>query len=153
MWDTVFSLTNIWALVGWAVLAFAPRRPLSTSFIMYGVVAMLCVVYTLAFATLLSGSVDPQAVPGAGEAGFSTLDGIMALFDSRAGTTIGWTHYLAFDLFTGLWIATDADSKGTHRAWQIPILFVTLMAGPVGLLIWLVVREPAARRSAKAAKG
>ena len=30
------------------------------------------------------------------------------------------------------------------------ILFITLMAGPIGLLIWLGVREPAARRAAKA---
>jgi hypothetical protein len=58
---------------------------------------------------------------------------------------IGWTHYLAFDLFTGLWIARDADNKGFSRVAQVPILFATLMAGPVGLLIWLVLREPAAR--------
>jgi hypothetical protein len=152
MWDAIFSFTNIWALVGWGVLAFAPRKPLATSFIMYAVVALLCVAYTLMFATLLSGSVDPQAVPGAGDAGFTTLAGIMALFDSRAGAAIGWTHYLAFDLFVGLWIANDADSKGVHRLWQVPILFVTLMAGPVGLLIWLIVREPAARRTARAVK-
>jgi hypothetical protein len=151
MWDQVFSVTNIWALVGWLVLAFAPRRPLTNSFIMYGVVAMLCLTYVLAFATMLSGSVDPQATGPESDASLMTLDGVMALFASRAGTVIGWTHYLAFDLFTGLWIAADADKKGVHRGWQIPILFMTLMAGPVGLLIWLIVREPAARRAAKAA--
>lgn len=150
MWDTLFSITNMWALVGWAMLAFLPRKPFVTSFIMYGVVALLCLAYTLMFATLLSGSVDPQAAPGAGEAGFTSLDGIMALFDSRAGATIGWTHYLAFDLFVGLWIAGDADNKGFGRVWQVPILFVTLMAGPVGLFVWLALREPAARRAARA---
>jgi hypothetical protein len=151
MWDAIFSITNIWALVGWVVLAFLPRTPLARSFVMYAVVALLCLTYTLAFAMLLSGSVDPQAVPGAGQGGFTSLEGIMALFDSKAGATIGWTHYLAFDLFVGLWIAGDADNKGVGRVWQVPILFMTLMAGPVGLLIWLAVREPAARRAARAA--
>lgn len=150
MWDALYSLTNVWAIIGWLMLAFLPRRPFVTSFIMYGVVVLLCLGYTLMFAALLSGSVDAQAVPGAGEAGFTTLDGVMALFDSRAGATIGWTHYLAFDLFVGLWIAGDADSKGFGRVWQVPILFVTLMAGPVGLLIWVIIREPAARRAAQA---
>jgi hypothetical protein len=150
MWDTLFSLTNMAALVGWVMLALLPRKPFVTSFIMYGIVAILCLTYTLMFAALLSGGFDPQAAPGAGEAGFTTLDGIMALFDSRAGATIGWTHYLAFDLFVGLWIAGDADNKGFGRVWQVPILFVTLMAGPVGLFIWLALREPAARRAARA---
>lgn len=150
MWDALFSFTNIWALIGWGMLAFLPRKPFVTSFVMYGVVALLCLTYLLMFAALLSGSVDSGAVPGAGEAGITTLDGIMALFDSRAGAAIGWTHYLAFDLFVGLWIAGDADSKGFARLWQVPILLVTLMAGPIGLLIWLAVREPAARRAARA---
>ena len=54
---------------------------------------------------------------------------------------IGWTHYLAFDLFTGMWIARDADNKGFSRVVQFPFLFLTLMVGPVGLLAWLIVRE------------
>lgn len=149
-WDLVFSITNWWALVGWAMLAFLPRKPFVTTFVMYAVVAMLCAVYTLCFGLLLSASVDPGALPGAGDAGFTTLSGVMALFDSRAGGVIGWTHYLAFDLFIGLWIATDADSKGFGRVWQVPILFVTLMAGPIGLLIWLLIREPSARAQARA---
>ena len=38
--------------------------------------------------------------------------------------------------------------QGLHRAWSsFPILFATLMAGPIGLSLWLIVREtPAARR-------
>ena len=59
---------------------------------------------------------------------------------------IGWTHYLAFDLFTGLWIARDADAKQFSRVLQAPFLLATFIAGPVGLLSWLVARERAARR-------
>jgi hypothetical protein len=150
MWDQVFSATNIWALVGWIVLAFLPRKPLATSFVMYGVVAMLCLTYVLVFTALLSGSVDPVADPAASSGAVMSLDWVKALFANEVGTVIGWTHYLAFDLFVGIWIAADADKKGVSRLVQLPILFMTLMAGPVGLLSWLVVREPAARRAAKA---
>ncbi|MEO0908688.1 MAG: abscisic acid-deficient protein Aba4 family protein, partial [Pseudomonadota bacterium] len=37
-------------------------------------------------------------------------------------------HYLAFDLFVGLWIARDADAKSISRLVQAPILLATLMA-------------------------
>lgn len=72
-----------------------------------------------------------------------------AIFASDVGVVIGWTHYLAFDLFVGLWIARDADGKSISRYVQAPILLATLFAGPVGLGIWLLVREPAARRQGR----
>ena len=72
-----------------------------------------------------------------------------AIFGSDAGVTIGWTHYLAFDLFVGLWIARDADAKGISRYVQAPILLATLLAGPLGLGIWLALREPAGGRQGR----
>lgn len=147
-WDLLFAIVNGWALVGWVLLAFFPRRPLVLAVIMYGVVAMLCLAYAVMLGLLVSGSVD--GVGGSGGMDFTTLSGVMAVFDSRGGATIGWTHYLAFDLFAGLWIARDADAKGFGRLVQLPVLFATLMVGPVGLLIWLTVRERRARAAARA---
>lgn len=147
-WELLFALVNGWALVGWVLLVFFPRRPLVLAIVMYGVVAMLCLCYALMLGVLLSGNVD--AGGGSGSMDFTSLAGVMALFDSRGGATIGWTHYLAFDLFAGLWIARDADAKGFGRLVQMPVLFATLMVGPVGLLIWLVIRERRARAAARA---
>lgn len=149
MWPLLFSLTNALAVAGWIVLAFLPRKPLALSAVMYLGVALLCLTYTVCFALFLSGSVDAGAMPGAGEPGFSTIAAVRSLFMSDAGVVIGWTHYLAFDLFTGMWIARDADAKGFGRVWQVPFLAATFLAGPVGLLSWLTVRERAARALAK----
>jgi hypothetical protein len=66
-----------------------------------------------------------------------------------AGIVVGWTHYLAFDLFVGLWIARDADAKGFSRLVQAPILLLTFLAGPFGLVLWLAIRERRARRVAR----
>jgi hypothetical protein len=81
--------------------------------------------------------------------GFGSIAGIRALFVSDAGVVIGWTHYLAFDLFVGLWMAKDADHKGFSLLVQLPFLLATLVAGPLGLLAWLVTREARARRAAR----
>ena len=147
-WDSIFSLTNGIALLGWLILWFAPRKPLLLSLVMYLGVGLLCLIYVLCFAALILGA----GGEGGGTGGFTyDIPGIRRLFASDAGIVIGWTHYLAFDLFTGLWIARDADNKGFGRVAQFPILFATLIAGPVGLLIWLILREPAARAKARRA--
>ena len=146
MWDALFGLTNFLAMAGWVVLAFLPRKPLAHSMILFLGVGLLCLIYTVCFALFLTGKVDPVALPGAGQPGFGSIAAVRALFMSDGGVVIGWTHYLAFDLFTGLWIARDADAKGFSRIFQIPFLAATFIAGPVGLLSWLVVRERAARK-------
>lgn len=151
-WGTVFALTNVVAFAGWAMLAFLPRRPFVHSAILFGCVGILCVAYAAMFVSLFGGLADPVRVAGAPEADLTnyTLEGLRALFMSDGGIVLGWTHYLAFDLFVGLWVARDADAKGFGRLAQLPVLFLVLMAGPIGLLTWLAVRERRARAQAAA---
>lgn len=146
-WDTLFLLANYWAFGGWIALAFLPRGPKVLALILYAGVFLLSLAYAVLLVGFLTGTID-QGGPSGGS--FTTLSGVMKLFATPGGTTLGWIHYLAFDLFTGLWIARDADNKGFSRILQFPFLFLTLMVGPVGLLAWLVVRERRARAQAKA---
>ena len=141
-WASLFSLTNLLAVLGWAALLLLPRRPLVLSAVLYLGVGLLCLAYLLMFAATLSGWVDPGRVAGASSPELIdySIEGIRALFGSDGGIVIGWTHYLAFDLFVGLWIARDADAKGFSRLVQAPILAVTFLAGPIGLLAWLALR-------------
>ena len=145
MWSALFTFTNGLAVIGWLLLAFAPRKPLVHSAILYLGVALLCLIYLVLFVLVVGGLIDPAKVAGAGQAGFGSIAGVRALFASDGGVVIGWTHYLAFDLFTGLWIARDADHKHFARWLQVPFLFVTFMAGPIGLFCWLIMRERRAR--------
>ncbi|MFO6445622.1 ABA4-like family protein [Erythrobacter sp. NE805] len=142
----MFSATNTLALVAWAMLILLPRWPALLSAVLYLGVGILCLTYATGLIGLLSGLI-PNA--GGGGADFSTIAGVRAIFASDAGVAIGWTHYLAFDLFVGLWIARDADAKNISRFLQAPILLATFLAGPLGLGLWLLIREPAARRQGR----
>ena len=148
-WDMVFSLTNAVAMLGWLLLAVLPRKPLTLSLVLYLGVGLLCLAYASLVGALIGGLVDPARIPGSAEPDLLdySIAGLRPLFMSDAGIVLGWTHYLAFDLFVGLWIARDADAKGVSRLVQLPFLFITLMAGPIGLGSWLLVREARARRS------
>jgi hypothetical protein len=145
-WDAWFSMVNLLALVAWAALILLPRWPALLSGVLYLGVGLLCLIYAGGLIGVLTGMIPTT---GGGGADFSTIAGVRSIFGSDAGVTIGWTHYLAFDLFVGLWIARDADAKGVSRLIQAPVLLATFMAGPLGLGVWLLIREPAARRQGR----
>ncbi|MCA0904167.1 ABA4-like family protein [Qipengyuania aquimaris] len=140
MWDTVFSIANALALLMWVALVFLPRWPALLAAILYLGVGLLSAAYAVFLIAVVAG-----IVPGGEGGNFSSIEGVRQIFSSDAGVTIGWIHYLAFDLFVGLWIARDADAKDFSRLVQAPILFATLMAGPLGLVLWLLIRERRAR--------
>ena len=145
-WAFVFNAVNLLALIAWVALILLPRWPALLSAVLYLGVGLLCLIYATGLIGLLTGLI-PNA--GGGGADFTTIAGVRSIFGSDAGVTIGWTHYLAFDLFVGLWIARDGDAKNISRLLQAPVLLVTFMAGPLGLLVWLALREPVARRQGR----
>jgi hypothetical protein len=141
-WETLLGFANGLALVMWVVLILAPRGELARSAIFYAGIGLLCLAYTAGFAVLMGQTGSDLA-----DIDIASISGLRSLFANDAALVIGWTHYLAFDLFVGLWIARDADAKGFSRLLQAPVLLLTFLAGPVGLLVWLIIREPAARRA------
>lgn len=145
-WSAWFSMVNLLALIAWAGLILLPRWPALLAGVLYLGVGLLCLIYATGLIGLLTGLIpNPQG----GGADFTTIEGVRSIFASDAGVTIGWTHYLAFDLFVGLWIARDGDAKNISRLIQAPILLATFMAGPLGLGLWLLIREPAARKQGR----
>ncbi len=140
-WETIFGIANLWPLPFWLLLAFGPRTEMMARIVLFGGLAPLALVYAVLLPLIMTGIVDPVG-PEAGSMDFTQLSGIMALFDSKGGATIGWIHYLAFDLFVGLWVARNADRHGYWRWIQVPILFFVLMAGPLGLTLYLLLRLP-----------
>jgi Domain of unknown function (DUF4281) len=140
-WDAIFGYANLWALLCWAVLAFAPKREMIIPYLFSAGCGLLALVYAVLIIALMSGLISDGGPAGGPGADFTTLAGIMAIFDSPGGATIGWIHYLAFDLFVGIWAARNADRRAISRIIQVPILFFILMAGPLGLVLYLILRQ------------
>lgn len=136
-WDLIFTITNNYALLMWLILAFAPRRTPVMTAIFYGGVGLLAGAYVVIVIPMMTGMIDGGS---GGIPDFSTLAGVQQLLSSPGGATIGWIHYLAFDLFVGLWVARNADKYGFARWLQVPILFFVLMLGPLGLVLYLLLR-------------
>ena len=131
--EAIFSLASGLAMLGWLGLVFvpkwAPTRELIPSIL---VPVMLAIIYTF----LMLSFRDQATADG----GFGTLAEVKALFTVDALLLAGWIHYLAFDLFVGAWIVRDSQDHQINHLLILPCLFFTLMAGPLGLLIYLALR-------------
>lgn len=69
-----------------------------------------------------------------------TVASIAELLGTPAGTTVGWAHFLAFDLLIGRWIYLDSRERSIHPLLVFfPLVFV-FMFGPVGFLLYLALR-------------
>ena len=133
MIDSVFSIANTTALIGWILLIVIPRQVITKWLVHRGI---LFVALGLMYAVYIAIGFTESP-----EGGFGSLTAVKALFTSDAAVLAGWIHYLAFDLFVGGWIVRDAASRRIrHFIIILPLLF-TFMLGPVGLVIYLLIRS------------
>lgn len=138
--DLLFRIASTLALAGWIALALAPLQRLSSVFAARLIAAVLCGGY---FAVLVHALGTGPALDWRV---FNSLDGVMRLLRTREAFLAGWVHYLAFDLFTGAWEAETAPKARVPHAVLLVCLFLTFIAGPVGLLTYLVVKAARQRR-------
>jgi hypothetical protein len=129
--EALFSLASSAVLPGWLLLVFLPRWKWTTRLVT-GVLlpGLLGLLYIYLIATRWVGS----------EGGFSSLAEVKRLFDDPALLLAGWVHYLAFDLFVGTWEVRDAQKLGIPHLLVVPCLVLTFLFGPIGLLLYFVLR-------------
>ncbi|MEO7909965.1 MAG: ABA4-like family protein [Roseiflexaceae bacterium] len=142
--EMIFSLSSLLVMPFWLLIIVLPHWRW-TSWLMRS--PLVCVAPALLYLAL--------ALPRIGEllaaVARPTLPSIMVVLGTPAGAMLAWAHFLAFDLFVGRWIYLDSRERGIS-AWIIaPLLFFTLMLGPIGFLGYLAVRVFANARQSRAA--
>lgn len=145
--DTVFAVANGLALPAWLALAASPPRARWSTWTWAVTGRVLPLAFAVAYVALLLTS------PPADGGGFGSIAQVRALFAVDHALTAGWLHYLAFDLFVGTWIARRAGELGLPHWAIVPVLGLTFLFGPAGLLAFFVLRaamRPASLRVAAA---
>jgi len=136
--DFLFSAGNAIVLGGWAMVILLPRRtPALMAIPKFAIPALFGLVY--------AGITLARFYDSGG--GYGSLAELRALFATDELLVAGWLHYLAFDLFVGVWIAEQSDGIGLSRAIQAVILVTAFIFPPVGLVLFLATR--AAMRAAE----
>ena len=127
----IFIFASSLSLLSWSILFMYPYSEIIRQILFGGVVTFFSVLYTVLFICFF----DPESFRS-----FSTLSGLLYLFSTREAVLLGWIHYLTFDLLAGLYISKDAKINKIDP-WIIrPIFFFTFMAGPLGFLLYIIIR-------------
>lgn len=144
--DRIFELSGLTVLPFWLLMIGAPRagltRRLMGTLAAPGVAALLYAVLVLPrVPELLPLLARPELGP------------ITALLGTPTGATIAWVHFLSFDLFVGRWLYLDAGERGLPFWFVSPLLALTLLFGPLGLLSYVTLRGLFTGRETPAVSG
>jgi Domain of unknown function (DUF4281) len=129
----IFSLAAIAVLPLWLLMVFVPTwrwtgRIVSQPWAYVPLAVLYAVLVLTRFGEVAQAVViNPR------------LETVAPLLATPAGATIAWVHFLAFDVFVGRWAYLDARSRGIHPLVMGPILVVTFLFGPMGLLLHVAV--------------
>ena len=137
----LFRLSNMLVLPFWALMILLPRWRWTERIMRSPFVSAAPALLYAALVLPRLGAIWPAIAR-------PTLPGIATLLGSPEGATIAWVHFLAFDLFIGRWIFLDGQERRFNPLLTVPVLFLTLMLGPLGFLIYLVIRAVASSREA-----
>jgi hypothetical protein len=133
MTGTLFGLTFAVAAPFWALMILLPgwswtRRIIASPLIVLPVVLIYALLVIPAFGEVLPAVASP------------TLGGVRELLGTANGAAAGWAHMIALDLFAGRWSFLDSRERGVPALVMAPVLLLTILLGPLGLLVYLLVR-------------
>ncbi len=131
--ETVFALSFLLVTPFWVLMIFLPhwgwtQRIVGSAWI----AAPAALPYTVLVLPRVAEILPEVAQP--------TLAGVRAPLGAPDGATIGWVHFLAFDVFVARWAYLDSRARSISAWIMAPVLFLTLMLGPMGLLVYLGLR-------------
>lgn len=138
--DRWFLIAHVPAAIGWIALLAAPFLGRHAVPVARIAGAALAIGYLILFAMIPDGL---RAL-----AADYSIDGIASLFTDRRALLLGWVHYLAFDLWVAAWEVEEGRHIGLTHWLVAPCVMLTIMLGPLGLLLFLAIRG---RRGAVAA--
>jgi hypothetical protein len=126
------------ARLGWLILVvalfYAPWRDYMLPAAQFVVPAILCLMYLWMVWEGRAGF-KPHGLRT-----FFNLKYIGELYTNKCALNASWLHFLALDLFAGGWMVRDGLALGMP-AWMIFLcLPFTLILGPLGVLLYIVVR-------------
>lgn len=128
----VFQLGGLTVLPFWVLMVAFPGARLTARLLRSPLaVAGPALLYAVLVVPLLATLLPAVACPA--------LPGIAALLGTPLGATIAWMHFLALDLLAGRWLFLEARARGLGAAVTSPLLVLTLLFAPLGLLAALAV--------------
>jgi len=128
----IFELSFLLVAPFWALLIVVPRWSVTRRIMASPWIAVGPALVYLALVLPDIADILPRVAQPA-------LMDIAALLGTPRGATIGWQHFLAFDLLIARMIYRDLEPRGVAHWVLAPLFLFTLLLGPIGYLGYLGV--------------
>ena len=128
----VFSITSVIAMPMWVLMLFFSKWKVTRFLIDFKVIPLaLAFMYAIYIF---------QAIQISGMMDFGSLTSVITLFTEENAVLAGWIHYLAFDLIVGMWMLDQNKELKINQLVMAPCLFLTFMLGPIGFLLFMIIK-------------
>ncbi len=135
-YENLYYISNFGVIPCWLLLIFLPRH-LITKFIVKSVIIPLLLSTAYIYITyqiyITENIFEVFNL-------YIGLEELYSLFSNEAFLLIFWLHFLAVNLFVGNWISSDSQIYLIPRFFVIISLISTYFAGPLGLILYWVIR-------------
>ncbi|MEU6984331.1 ABA4-like family protein [Streptomyces sp. NPDC046324] len=139
MTEFLFELSFYLAAPVWLLMIFAPRWRVTERL----AASPLTVVPILAVYVALALPVFPELWAAVRSPDLGTFRELTAMADGAGAV---WAQVIAWDLLVGQWMYQEARTRGISPLVMGPLLVLTILLSPFGLLVFLGLR--AAKRPA-----
>lgn len=129
-YDQIFYLANIISLLSWFALIIFPNAQITNKLVRSHLSIMVLSLIYLIIAVMAIFN----KLPG----GFSSLEKVSVMLSNDLWVLGAWIHFLVFDLFVGIWMVKDAEEKSYSHLSLFPFLFICLLFGPLGFLLYKI---------------
>ena len=134
MTEFAFNLAFPAAVPFWALMIVLPAWRWTHRIVGSPLIVLApLVAYLLAIAPILPEVAAEMVNPD--------LAGVRDLLATADGTATVWAHLIAFDLFIGRWMYLDSRERGVHPLVMAPVLVLTILLAPFGLVAYLALRN------------
>jgi Domain of unknown function (DUF4281) len=129
--ESTYQYASILILLPWAMMIFAPNRRYTDP-----------VAFTAAVALFLAGTIYTVLFIriGFNSGSFQNGSAILQFFRNKDMLLSGWFNYLSLCLLAGIWQNHDSSALKIPHIWVLPCLLLTMISGPVGILIYCLIR-------------
>ena len=129
--DDFYWYASILIFIPWVALIAAPNWKYTEPAAFGSAIILLVASAIFTFQYLVGGDEGGS---------FLSFEGFKNLFRNKEMLLTGWLNYLSFCLLVGTWQSHDARQLKIGHIFVAPSLILTMLTGPAGLLLYMVVR-------------
>ena len=135
-YENIYLIANIGVIPCWLLLIFLPRATITKILVKSVVIPLLLSTAYIFISYQIYITENIFEIFNL----YLGLDELYSLYSNEGFLLIFWLHFLTINLFAGSWIANDAQNFSVSRPLVIISLIATYFTGPVGLVLYWLIR-------------